>query len=133
MSDYKLALYKFEVELCLLPMSIMNTPIFLLPHINTLTDAPKLGSLHSARASLRITALEGALSVTMPKLISSQVFQVLKPSPTRPFFPRTSRPIYASIPTRKQNRLPAAYYRGGTSRAIIFSQQDLPKDRREWE
>lgn len=33
----------------------------------------------------------------------------------------------------KQNRLPAAYYRGGTSRAIIFQQKDLPKDRREWE
>ena len=35
--------------------------------------------------------------------------------------------------TRKQNRLPAAYYRGGTSRAIIFRQQDLPKDRKAWE
>lgn len=39
----------------------------------------------------------------------------------------------ASIFTKKQNRLPAAYYRGGTSRAIIFRQQDLPKDRKEWE
>ena len=37
---------------------------------------------------------------------------------------------YAS---KKQNRLPAAYYRGGTSRAIIFHQQNLPKDREEWE
>lgn len=35
--------------------------------------------------------------------------------------------------TRKQNRLPAAYYRGGTSRAIVFRQQDLPKDRKEWD
>ena len=40
---------------------------------------------------------------------------------------------YASTSTKKQNRLPASYYRGGTSRAIIFSQKDLPKDRREWE
>ncbi|KAG0651246.1 3-methylitaconate delta-isomerase [Hyphodiscus hymeniophilus] len=35
--------------------------------------------------------------------------------------------------TKKQNRLPAAYYRGGTSRAVIFRQQDLPEDRNEWE
>lgn len=32
----------------------------------------------------------------------------------------------------KQNRLPASYYRGGTSRAIIFKQQDLPTDRSAW-
>jgi 2-methylaconitate cis-trans-isomerase PrpF len=31
-----------------------------------------------------------------------------------------------------QSRLPAAYYRGGTSRAIIFRQQDLPADQEEW-
>ncbi len=34
--------------------------------------------------------------------------------------------------SRRQNRLPAAYYRGGTSRAIIFNQKDLPKDLAEW-
>ena len=39
----------------------------------------------------------------------------------------------ASMFTKKQNQLPAAYYRGGTSRAIIFRQQDLPTDRKEWE
>jgi hypothetical protein len=39
----------------------------------------------------------------------------------------------ASTVSRTQFRLPAAYYRGGTSRAIIFRQQDLPKDRTEWE
>lgn len=32
----------------------------------------------------------------------------------------------------KQNSLPAAYYRGGTSRAVIFNQNDLPKDRDAW-
>ncbi|KAH7409506.1 PrpF protein [Cadophora sp. MPI-SDFR-AT-0126] len=32
----------------------------------------------------------------------------------------------------KQNKLPAAYYRGGTSRAILFKQQDLPTDRSAW-
>ena len=32
----------------------------------------------------------------------------------------------------KQNRLPASYYRGGTSRAVIFNQRDLPTSREEW-
>lgn len=30
------------------------------------------------------------------------------------------------------NRLPAAYYRGGTSRAVIFKSNDLPADRSTW-
>lgn len=33
----------------------------------------------------------------------------------------------------KQHRLSASYYRGGTSRAIIFRQQDLPADRKDWD
>ncbi|GJC88868.1 putative isomerase YraM [Colletotrichum liriopes] len=33
---------------------------------------------------------------------------------------------------RLQSGLPAAYYRGGTSRAIIFHQNDLPADHSEW-
>lgn len=28
--------------------------------------------------------------------------------------------------------MPAAYYRGGTSRAVFFKQQDLPQDRKDW-
>lgn len=32
-----------------------------------------------------------------------------------------------------QNRLPAAYYRGGTSRAVIFNAQDLPQDKTRWD
>jgi 2-methylaconitate cis-trans-isomerase PrpF len=39
----------------------------------------------------------------------------------------------SSMFSKKQNRLPAAYYRGGTSRAIIFRQDDLPSDRKQWE
>jgi 2-methylaconitate cis-trans-isomerase PrpF len=39
----------------------------------------------------------------------------------------------ASTAAKMQNRLPAAYYRGGTSRAIIFRQTDLPENRKEWE
>ncbi|CEL09686.1 Putative Aspergillus niger contig An13c0060, genomic contig [Aspergillus calidoustus] len=31
-----------------------------------------------------------------------------------------------------QNSLPAAYYRGGTSRAVFFNQADLPRNRTEW-
>ncbi|KAJ5287538.1 hypothetical protein N7478_003224 [Penicillium angulare] len=33
----------------------------------------------------------------------------------------------------KQHSLPAAYYRGGTSRAIFFKQEDLPQDRAHWD
>lgn len=33
----------------------------------------------------------------------------------------------------KQHSLPAAYYRGGTSRAICFKQEDLPQDRALWD
>jgi len=32
-----------------------------------------------------------------------------------------------------QRSLPAAYYRGGTSRAIFFNRDDLPKDKKEWD
>lgn len=40
----------------------------------------------------------------------------------------TSRPA----PAQKQHRLPAAYYRGGTSRAVIFKAEDLPPDKAQW-
>lgn len=33
----------------------------------------------------------------------------------------------------KQNSLTAAYYRGGTSRAIFFNKKDLPLDRSKWD
>lgn len=33
---------------------------------------------------------------------------------------------------RAQQSLPAAYYRGGTSRAVIFKIQDLPADQKQW-
>lgn len=39
---------------------------------------------------------------------------------------------YSSSLPRKQNHLPAAYYRGGTSRAIIFRHEHLPQDRAQW-
>ncbi|KAL4865440.1 hypothetical protein BDV12DRAFT_149746 [Aspergillus spectabilis] len=34
---------------------------------------------------------------------------------------------------RSQYSLPAAYYRGGTSRAVFFAQDDLPQDRVQWD
>lgn len=49
---------------------------------------------------------------------------LLAPSP--PFRRRTS-----TLPPRL-NRLPASYYRGGTSRALIFHQRDLPADQEQW-
>lgn len=32
----------------------------------------------------------------------------------------------------RQNRIPAAYYRGGTSRALLFHQKDLPANKDDW-
>jgi 2-methylaconitate cis-trans-isomerase PrpF len=37
-----------------------------------------------------------------------------------------------TLQTKKQHSLPAAYYRGGTSRAVFFKQEDLPKDKKDW-
>lgn len=49
-----------------------------------------------------------------------------------------SRQIALAVCTRralhtKQHSLPAAYYRGGTSRAVFFKQDDLPTDRKHWD
>ena len=33
----------------------------------------------------------------------------------------------------RQIKIPAVFMRGGTSRAIVFHQADLPKDRAEWD
>lgn len=38
----------------------------------------------------------------------------------------------ASSKPSKQRRIQASYYRGGTSRAPIFLQKDLPADRKDW-
>lgn len=44
------------------------------------------------------------------------------------------RRFHQSAPLLKQqNRLPAAYYRGGTSRAVFFRQDDLPADGKGWD
>ncbi|RSL55478.1 hypothetical protein CEP54_009353 [Fusarium duplospermum] len=46
---------------------------------------------------------------------------------TSPCFRRTTH-----TQLKRQNSLPAAYYRGGTSRAIIIQAKDLPQDRESW-
>ncbi|TDZ34280.1 3-methylitaconate isomerase [Colletotrichum spinosum] len=51
--------------------------------------------------------------------------------------PLVPQPPLPRLPSRTQSRLqsslPAAYYRGGTSRAIFFRAEDLPADRAEWD
>lgn len=47
---------------------------------------------------------------------------------------RTSRWFTSSVQRKgAQNSLPAAYYRGGTSRAIFFKRDDLPEDTTQWD
>ena len=41
------------------------------------------------------------------------------------------KPLSTAAP-KHQSRIPASYYRGGTSRAIMFKDTDLPKNREEW-
>lgn len=40
---------------------------------------------------------------------------------------------HLTTPSKKQLSLPAAYYRGGTSRAVFFNQSDLPPNRADWD
>ena len=57
----------------------------------------------------------------------------------RPILTSTSRGIFSAtgqlrtLATKKQHSLPAAYYRGGTSRAVFFKQNELPHDRTQWD
>ncbi|KAL1956094.1 hypothetical protein VTO42DRAFT_7613 [Malbranchea cinnamomea] len=43
----------------------------------------------------------------------------------------SSRPLLTQ--PRKQNRIPASYYRGGTSRGLIFNVRDLPSEAADWD
>ncbi|OKL61694.1 hypothetical protein UA08_02396 [Talaromyces atroroseus] len=38
----------------------------------------------------------------------------------------------SALLSKGQNSIPAAYYRGGTSRALLFHKKDLPADRKDW-
>ncbi|KAI9046021.1 DUF453 domain protein [Aspergillus affinis] len=53
---------------------------------------------------------------------------------SRLYAPSENRLISTSVAaSRKQRSLPAAYYRGGTSRAVFFNEQDLPTSRAQWD
>jgi 2-methylaconitate cis-trans-isomerase PrpF len=43
------------------------------------------------------------------------------------------KPIHCNEEVMKQLKLPAVFMRGGTSNAIVFRQQDLPRDRAAWD
>jgi 2-methylaconitate cis-trans-isomerase PrpF len=49
--------------------------------------------------------------------------------------PSCSQHVQRAWHTRheRQNRIPAAYYRGGTSRALLFLQKDLPASKDDWQ
>ncbi|PGH15183.1 hypothetical protein AJ79_02548 [Helicocarpus griseus UAMH5409] len=56
---------------------------------------------------------------------------ILRASPPGTCIYSISRQV-RTLATKKQHSLPAAYYRGGTSRAVFFKQDDLPHDRKQW-
>ncbi|KAH7336076.1 putative 3-methylitaconate isomerase [Rhexocercosporidium sp. MPI-PUGE-AT-0058] len=85
-----------------------------------------------------VTNITGGTSVGDPNAGSESVSYLPIGPATTADRALSSRNIPPFRPTRpastltKQNKLPASYYRGGTSRAIIFKQQDLPSDRTAW-
>ncbi|KNG91552.1 hypothetical protein ANOM_000071 [Aspergillus nomiae NRRL 13137] len=59
---------------------------------------------------------------------------LLRRTPFRPLIQSLlSSRAHLSTHTKPQKSLPAAYYRGGTSRAVIFKTEDLPTDRSAWD
>ncbi|MBE3043945.1 PrpF family protein [Candidatus Bathyarchaeota archaeon] len=56
-----------------------------------------------------------------------------RPSVARRVIPSTTQCRHSSVACKPQNRLPAAYYRGGSSRAIMFRATDLPTDKSAWD
>lgn len=74
------------------------------------------------------------MAAAIPKALRAQRHA---PGPVLRSIPRIQHQIRHFSSTRlsmapAQNSLPAAYYRGGTSRAIFFNRDDLPKNREEW-
>ncbi|KAL9097386.1 MAG: hypothetical protein Q9165_000281 [Trypethelium subeluteriae] len=67
----------------------------------------------------------------MKAILNSPLRALLQPKKSASF--TQSRQIYQGTRgVMQQNSLRAAYYRGGTSRAVIFRQEDLPPNRDEW-
>ncbi|KAI0138779.1 PrpF protein [Pestalotiopsis sp. NC0098] len=71
------------------------------------------------------------LALRGPQLLSKRIIGNFPQRITQSF----SQPVCglrSKHTMRKQNSLPAAYYRGGTSRAVFFKEQDLPQSRDDW-
>ncbi|KAK6202206.1 hypothetical protein LQW54_008918 [Pestalotiopsis sp. IQ-011] len=71
------------------------------------------------------------LALRGPQLLSKRIIGSFPQHITQTL----SQPVRGLRPKhtmRKQNSLPAAYYRGGTSRAVFFKEQDLPQSRDDW-
>ncbi|KAI5478082.1 DUF453 domain-containing protein [Pseudohyphozyma bogoriensis] len=47
--------------------------------------------------------------------------------------PHSLRHLSSSSIQMVQKKIPASYYRGGTSKAVMFLADDLPRDRKEWD
>ena len=62
----------------------------------------------------------------------SFVFSLKKLQPLGNVVQIRQRSYSMTAARRAQNRLPASYYRGGTSRAVVFQTKDLPQDRSDW-
>ncbi|KAJ5481317.1 hypothetical protein N7475_000129 [Penicillium sp. IBT 31633x] len=58
--------------------------------------------------------------------------QQLVSTPCRSLLSTLSSGSRRCLHTKKQHSLPAAYYRGGTSRAVFFKQEDLPRNKKDW-
>lgn len=68
-------------------------------------------------------------------MVSRPLRRLLHPSPLRSQNVRVHRQFISSTAplSKKQNSIPAAYYRGGTSRAVFFRKEDLPSEQQQWD
>jgi 2-methylaconitate cis-trans-isomerase PrpF len=67
-----------------------------------------------------------------PGYCKPSMFKQMSRLPCRSTLAPLARGSRRYIQSKKQHSLPAAYYRGGTSRAVFFKQEDLPPNREDW-
>lgn len=80
------------------------------------------------------------ISMSRPMRLVETVARSTSDNALRQWTPTTGRAIpasttqcrHSSTTPKPQNRLPAAYYRGGSSRAVMFRTNDLPADKSTW-
>lgn len=106
--------------------------------------------MHELTVVLRSTtdASDDSLGCSDPPLPRAVLFALFTTTPKqrtstiamfKPILYASRRGIFSApcqlrtLATKKQHSLPAAYYRGGTSRAVFFKQNDLPHDRAQWD